>query len=234
MPWDVPFCTLLAASFQARPNRFLVQARVGNRLVQAASRDPGRLRELLTPGARLLLAPSADNRRRTRYTVMLVWKAGRWVSVVPVLANRIFEGALARGGVSGLRGARVLAREVTRGRSRLDFLLEQRGEPLLVEVKSATLVEGGRALFPDAPTTRGTRHLEELTAAALSGARTAVVFLVQRSDARVLAPHSGNDPAFAAALRRAARSGVRIQAYACRVTRRGASLLCRIPVRVSP
>jgi sugar fermentation stimulation protein A len=164
--------------------------------------------------------------------VVLVRKAGHWVSLVPVLANRIFEAALARGGVPGFRGARVVAREVTRGGSRLDFLLEQRREPLLVEVKSATLVEGGRALFPDAPTTRGTRHLTELTAAERSGTRAAVVFLVQRSDARLLAPHAGNDPAFAAALRTAARAGVGIHAYSCRITRRGASLMGRIPVRL--
>lgn len=232
MPWDVSFCSLLAATFRARPNRFLIHARIGNRLVPAASRDPGRLRELLTPGARLLLAPSADKRRRTRYTVILVGKAGRWVSVVPVLANRIFEAALARNGVPGLRGARVVAREVKRGHSRLDFLLERRGKPLLVEVKSATLVVGGRALFPDAPTTRGTRHLAELTAAARSGTAAAVVFLVQRSDARLLAPHAGNDPAFAEALQAAARAGVGIYAYSCRITRCGASLTRQIPVRI--
>lgn len=232
MTWDVPFCSLLAATFQARPNRFLVHARIGERLVRAASRDPGRLRELLRPGARLLLAPSSDPRRRTRYTVMLVWKGRRWVSVVPALANRIFESALLRGGVPGLRGARVLAREVKHGRSRLDFLLQHRGEPLLVEVKSATLVEGRRALFPDAPTERGTRHLRELTALARQGRRAGVVFVVQRSDARRLAPHGGNDPAFAAALSEAVRAGVQVRAYACRVTRRGASLVRRIPVEL--
>jgi sugar fermentation stimulation protein A len=233
MAWDVPFCSLLAASFQSRPNRFLVHARIGGRRVRAACRDPGRLRDLLKPGARLLLAPSADPRRRTRYTVVLVRKAGRWVSVIPALANRIFESALLRGGVPGLRGARLLAREVRHGRSRLDFQLRHRGQPLLVEVKSATLVEGRRALFPDAPTERGARHLRELTAFARGGGRASAVFVVQRSDARALVPHAGNDPVFAAALQEAARAGVRVRAYACRVTRRGVSLLRGIPVELS-
>jgi len=232
MVWDLAFPPLLAASFVSRPNRFLVVARAGGRLVRAASRDPGRLRELLTPGAPLLLEPSSDPRRRTRYTVVLVRKAGRWVSVQPALANRIFESALLRGGVPGLRGARLLAREVIHGRSRLDFLLRHRGEPLLVEVKSATLVEGRRALFPDAPTARGTRHLRELEAVSMAGGRAALIFLVQRSGARLLAPHAGNDPAFAAALRTAARAGVAIHAYSCRVTRGGASLGERIPVQI--
>jgi sugar fermentation stimulation protein A len=126
----------------------------------------------------------------------------------------------------------VVAREVKQGRSRLDFLLWHRGEPVLVEVKSATLVEGRRALFPDAPTERGTRHIRELTALARQGRRASVVFVVQRSDARRLAPHAGNDPAFATALSEAARAGVKVRAYVCRVTRRGASLVGRIPVEL--
>jgi sugar fermentation stimulation protein A len=165
---------------------------------------------------------------------VLVRRAGRWVSAVPALANRIFESALLRGGVPGLRGARLLAREVKRGRSRLDFLLRHRGEPLLVEVKSATLVEGRTALFPDAPTARGARHVGELMAAARAGRRAAVVFVVQRSDARVLRPHAENDPAFSTALREAARAGVWVLAYACRVTPQGALLVRRIPVEFPP
>jgi sugar fermentation stimulation protein A len=159
MPWDVRFGTLVESVFVSRPNRFLVVARLRGRLVRAASRDPGRLRELLVPGASLLLAPSADPRRRTRYTVMLVRHAGRWVSVVPVLANPIFAGAVARGGARGFENVRVVGREVQRGRSRIDFLLARGRRRLLVEVKSVTLVEAGCARFPDAPTARGTRHL---------------------------------------------------------------------------
>lgn len=234
MDWDVAFSPLVPATFVSRPNRFLVLARVENRVVRVASRDPGRLRELLTPGARLLLQPSSDPRRRTRHTLVLVRKSGRWVSMIPALANRILEAALVRRGAAGLRGARVVGREVRRGRSRIDFLVAHRGRRLLVEVKSATLVEGSLALFPDAPTTRGVRHLRELREWAGEGGRAAVVFVVQRSDAAALSPHVGNDPAFAAALQDASRAGVRIMAYACQVTRRGASLVRRIPVRLRP
>ena len=152
--------------------------------------------------------------------------------MIPVLANRILEAALARRGAAGLRGARVVEREVRRGRSRIDFLVAHRGRRLLVEVKSATLVEGSCALFPDAPTARGVRHLRELRDWAGAGGGAAVVFVVQRSDAARLSPHAGNDPAFAQALQDASRAGVRILAYTCQVTRRGASLVRRIPVRI--
>ncbi|HET7292653.1 MAG TPA: DNA/RNA nuclease SfsA [Vicinamibacteria bacterium] len=221
----------MPALFVARPNRFLVVARVGSRRVRAASSDPGRLSELLRPGARLLLAPATPgSRRRTRYTVVLVRKGRAWVSVVPALANAVLAGALARGGAPGLRDARVVAREVRHGRSRFDFLLLHCGRHVLVEVKSATLVENGVALFPDAPTARGARHVRELTEHVRRGGLAAVVFVVQRDDATALRPHAGNDPALADALGEASRAGVRVLAYACRATPQGVTLERRIPV----
>ncbi len=224
----------MPARFVARPNRFLVVARVGGRRVRAASRDPGRLAELLRPGVRLLLAPALPgSRRRTRYTVALVRHGRHWVSLVPALANAVLASALGRDAVPGLRGARVLAREVRHGRSRFDLLLRHRGRRLLVEVKSATLVEKGIALFPDAPTARGARHALELAERARRKGGAAVVFVVQRGDARSLRPHEANDPIFAEALRRAARSGVRVLAYACRVTPAGVRLVRRIDVELS-
>lgn len=225
---------LVPARFVSRPNRFVIRARCGARVVRAASADPGRLRELLRPGATLLLRPApAGSSRRTRYTAVLVRHRGVWVSLVPALANAIVASALARGGAEGLRGFRVAGREVRHGHSRFDLALEGRGRRWLVEVKSATLVLSGLALFPDAPTLRGARHLRELRRHVERGGSAAVVFVVQRSDAAALAPHTGNDPAFAEALREAARAGVKVHAYACRVTPRGAALLRRIPVRLS-
>jgi sugar fermentation stimulation protein A len=198
--------------------------------VAAASRDPGRLDGVLREGAAIVLERAAPGRRRTAYTVTRVRRGRRWVSLVPALANRIVETACARGGPAGLRGARIAGREVRRGGSRLDFVLRHRGRDVLVEVKSATWVRGGRALFPDAPTARGARHVRELTAAARRGEAAALVFVVQRSGARVFSPHPGRDPEFAAALRAAAAAGVRVLAFTCRVSRGGVSLDRRIPV----
>lgn len=213
----------------ARPNRFVIRARVGRRTVDVACRDPGRLRELLRPRAALLLEPSTDPRRRTAFTAVLVRHRRRWVSMIPALANRIVEAALARGAL-GLPSARVFRRETALGRSRIDFEVEDGRGRALLEVKSATLVVGGRALFPDAPTLRGARHLRELTAHVQGGGRAFVVFVVQRDDARSLSPHAGNDPAFAEALRAAKGAGVAVRAFVCDVTPRGIRLDHRIPV----
>lgn len=226
----MPFPPLVPATFVARPNRFLVLARIDGRRVRVASRDPGRLQELLVPGAELLVAPTADPTRRTEATLHVVRHAGLWVSVVPVLANRILEAGLHRGGLPGLTRTRVLAREVTRGRSRFDFLLSRRGTPVLTEVKSVSLVEERRALFPDAPTERGTRHVRELTETRRGGAATLVVFVVQRHDAASLSPHRARDPEFASALEAASRAGVGLLAYTCRVSPSGCRLDRRIPI----
>jgi sugar fermentation stimulation protein A len=228
-PPDIGFYPLKAASFVERPNRFVIMARMGRRTVRAACRDPGRLGELLRPGARLLLEPSRDPRRSTAFTAVLVRHRRRWVSLIPALGNRIIESALARG-APGLPAVRVVRREAPLGRSRIDLEVEGRGGRALVEVKSATLVVAGRALFPDAPTRRGARHLRELAAHVRGGGRAFAVFVVQRDDALSLSPHAANDPAFAEALRAAKRAGVGLLAFVCRVTPGGIRLDRPIPV----
>jgi sugar fermentation stimulation protein A len=229
------FEPLARATFVARPHRFLVQARRGGRRIEVACRDPGRLLGLLSPGTPLLLAPRAGKHRKTRYDLVLVRAGGRWLSLVPVLANRIFESALRAGAVPGLHGARVLAREVKHGRSRFDLLLEHRGRRVLAEVKSAGgLLRDGCALFPDAPTERGRRHLRELAAYSRAGGHALVAFVVQRPDVRRFSPNRALDPGFADALDEAAAAGVRLLAFACAVSPRGCRLLRRIPIDRRP
>jgi len=229
---DVRFETLVPATFVARPNRFLLWADIGPRRVAVASRDPGRLDGILVPGARLLLAPSATPGRRTAFTLTLARQGESWVCLVPAMASKIVHFAASRNGISGLKGAEVIRREVVSGRSRIDFLMRYRGRPLLAEVKAAVFVEGRRALFPDCPTARGTRHVGELIAARRRGHPAALIFVVHREDADRLSPWSAVDPDFARALRDAHRRGVRLLAYTCRVTPRECTLTRRIPVEL--
>lgn len=209
---------LVAATFLSRPNRFLVLARLGDgRRVRTHLADPGRLRELLVPGAPLRLRPVPRNvSRSTRYTVALVRTLApprKWVSINSAFANRLAGELLAAGRVKGIGRGWTIRREVPRGRSRFDFLLRREGErEILVEVKSPSLVVAGVARFPDAPTLRGARHLRELEAEVRAGGRALVLFIVQRPDARSVAPNTATDPAFARALASAARSGVMMRA----------------------
>jgi sugar fermentation stimulation protein A len=229
---DVRFTSLIPATFVSRPNRFLLWAEIGSRRVPVASRDPGRLEGILVPGAALLLAPSANRRRRTAFTLTLARQGDFWVCLIPTLASRIVHFAASRNGLEGLKGAKVIRREVACGRSRIDFLMRYRCRPLLAEVKAAVFVDGRRALFPDCPTVRGTRHVHELIAARRRGHPAALIFVVHREDADRLSPWSAVDPEFSRALRDAHRRGVRLLAYTCRVTPRECTLTRRIPVEL--
>jgi sugar fermentation stimulation protein A len=225
---------LIPGQFVRRLNRFAALVRVAGREEHVHVRNSGRLRELLTPGRRVLLEIADREGRRTRFTLALVRLAHGYVSADAHLPNALVEAALRTGGVPGFRGARLLRREPAMGRKRADFLVTHGGRHCLVEVKSVTLVVEGVARFPDAPTARGRAHLEHLMAARRRGLGAVVLFVIQRCDALAFAPNHGTDPLFAVALRRAARAGVCVRAMVCRVTRRGVWLDRSVPVRLTP
>jgi len=235
------------ARFLARPNRFTVIAEKAGQQVTAFLADPGRLAELLLPGAELYLAPAqAGEKRKTLYDVVLLRRDGIFISLDSRLPNRLFAAAFRAGELEAFQGYRQLTAEVRAGSSRLDFLLSVGGKeqearphgeglpPCYVEVKSVTLVTGaGVALFPDAPTSRGSRHLQELMALRARGYRAAVVFIIQREDASSFAPNEATDPLFAWALREAANAGVEVYAYRCRISQAAARLSAAVPVKLT-
>ena len=224
---------LVPGQFIRRLNRFAALVRVGGRDESVHVRNSGRLRELFTPNRSVLLLPAASQGRRTRFTLALVRLPHGYVSADAHLPNALVETGFRQGAVAGYRGYRFLKREPAMGRRRADFLLACGETRCLVEVKSVTLVEGGVAVFPDAPTVRGRVHLEHLIAARRRGVEAVVLFVVQRNDAVAFAPNARTDPAFAAALTRAAQEGVRVQAITCHVTRRAVRLGRFVPVRLS-
>jgi sugar fermentation stimulation protein A len=227
---------LVPARFVERPNRFLLRVRVeGHEGVQEAHLpDPGRLRELLVPGAPVWVRPASGGARRTRWTAVVVRSPdGReLISMDTTLPNRLVGRALEGNGLPEFGGFRMEAREWAHGRSRFDFLLlDDSGRRLVLEVKSVTLVEGDRALFPDAVTTRGARHVRELSEfAAREGWNAAVLFVLQRSDALSITAAREIDPDFAEALAEAREAGVRILGRRCHVSLDGVTLGDPIPV----
>ncbi|MFQ6675629.1 MAG: DNA/RNA nuclease SfsA [Fidelibacterota bacterium] len=209
------------ATFVDRPNRFLTVVDLDGRRVESHLPDPGRLRELLLPGARLKIRDAAGRirtHRKTRWTTIMVKTGKVWVSVDSTLPNRWVAFLLERGELEMFRGYRVIGKEVTHGRHRFDFLLEKGGVPFYLEVKSVTLVEDGVAMFPDAVSERGRRHMEALSVLARSGMGAGVLFVCQRPDARLFRPQWDTDPAFARALVDAEKKGVTIWAVSSRVT----------------
>lgn len=200
-----------------RDNRFRATVVVDGLERSAHVPNSGRLGELFTPGRSIWLSPATDPARKTAYDLKLVEYNSVLVSVDARLPNPLFDEALKNGTIAGFSFDQI-RREVQRGDSRFDFCLTGQSEVTWVETKSVTLVEDGLACFPDAPTSRGRKHVVGLESATQAGDRAAVVFIIQRSDAQCFKPNVETDPLFTAALVKAARSGVLIRAFTCRVS----------------
>lgn len=214
--------------FLARPNRFIAHVELNGAVEICHVKNTGRCRELLTPGAAVYLERGAASGRKTAWDLVAVEKGARLINMDAQAPNRVFgEWAM-----QYEPAALAVHPEIRVGQSRLDFCLELPEGPHYVEVKGVTLEEGGHALFPDAPTERGVKHLRELTRLARAGCRATAFFVVQMEDVADLAPNDATHPAFGEALRQAAAAGVRVWAHACRVTPEEIVMGREIPVRL--
>ncbi|NPA05932.1 MAG: DNA/RNA nuclease SfsA [Chloroflexi bacterium] len=233
---DLP--PLFPATFVRRVNRFRAEVRLPDGTLTAAHvPNSGRLRELFTPGRRVYLRHTARRGRKTAWDMALVQLPSGLVSVDARLPNRLLHEAARVGSLQPWLepGAWIWRAEPASPGGRLDFCLRHRetGQRLWIETKSITLVEDGIGLFPDAPTARGRRHLLELAERVRAGDRAAVVFVVQRPDARAMAPHTA-DPDFPRALAQAVAAGVEVYAFACEVNPDHIRLARPLPVLLPP
>ena len=225
--------SLIPATLRARPNRFLGVVQVHGGETRCFIPNPGRMAELLYPGARVYLIEKKSESRKTSYDLVAVDLDGTLVSVDSRVPNKVVAEAVEADLISEFRGLHIEKREYTFGDSRLDFLLRGSSGQLLLEVKGCTLVRDGTGLFPDAPTIRGSRHLRNLVADLASG-RASAFFLIQRPDAVALRPNDATDPEFGRNLREAAGRGVEIYAFNSEVTLEGVFLNERVPVLLTP
>ena len=202
--------------FQARPNRFIANVEVDGGVEVVHVKNTGRCRELLVPGATVYLEESGNPARKTRYDLIAVEKGRLLVNMDAQAPNKVFQEWAEGGGF--LPGLTLLRPESTWGSSRFDFYWEAGERRGFVEVKGVTLEEDGHARFPDAPTERGVKHLEELIRCQAEGYEAAVCFVIQMAGMKDFAPNDVTHPAFGAALRKAAGAGVQVLARGCRVT----------------
>ncbi len=219
----------LLGRFVRRNNRFLVTARIGRGSALAHLPNPGRMKELFHPGAKLILAKAGRADRKTLYDVVGVVKAQEKILLDTRLSNSIAEEAILMGKIASLGGYHVLKREFSWNSSRFDFLLGKHGSKCIVEVKASTLRKGSMALFPDAPTKRGRRHLMDLIRATRRGYRTCILFMVHRDGAKWFSANRDTDPDFFSAL----SSGVESYAYECRWRKNTIAVTREIPFGAS-
>lgn len=218
------------ARFLARPNRFVARVEMGQQEVICHVKNTGRCRELLVPGATVWLEEGTNPNRKTAYDLIAVEKGDRLINMDSQAPNKVFEEWAGAGNFQP--GLTTLRRETTYGSSRFDFYWESSEKRGFVEVKGVTLEEDGVVRFPDAPTLRGIKHLEELMAARQAGYEAAVCFVIQMEGVRWFGPNDATHPEFGQALRRAAGAGVDILALDCTVTPGTLTIRQPVPVRL--
>ena len=196
-----------------RVNRFIAEVIVDGMIKQAHITNTGRLTELLQPDTKVLLEVRDNPGRKTRFSLIAAEKDGHWINVDSQAPNAVAYEALSAGQLAELGSVRLAKREVTYGDSRFDLYYEKGDEKGFIEVKGVTLEKDGVAMFPDAPTTRGTKHVLELAKAVLEGYAGTILFVVKIPGCRSFAPNREMDPFFADAVLQVSRQGVRILAY---------------------
>ena len=216
------------ARFLSRPNRFVANCEMAGEFLTVHVKNTGRCRELLVPGAEVWLAKSDDPTRKTAFDLVAVQKGGRLVNMDAQAPNAVFGEFAREGGF--LPDARNVRAEVRYGASRFDFQLETPEKTHFAEVKGVTLEENGVVRFPDAPTQRGAKHLKELQSASAAGYGAHAVFVIQMEDVKHFEPNDRTHAAFGEALREAARNGVQIHAFWCRVTPDSLVIAGEVPV----
>lgn len=211
--------------FLERPNRFVAFVTIEGKTHRVHVKNTGRCRELLLPGSRVFLSKSDNPNRKTVYDLIAVIKEEPFgkKEADPILVNIDSQapntafGEYVRAGyflpeVKNVRG------EFTYGNSRLDFYVETQEREILCEIKGVTLEENGVALFPDAPTERGIKHLMELIRGVKEGYDAYAVFVIQMKGVHAFSPHDGMHPEFGEAAREAKNNGVKLLALECDVT----------------
>lgn len=202
-------------TFLARPNRFIAHIQIDGKEEICHVKNTGRCRELLTKGATVYCADCLSPSRKTRYDLIAVQKGQRLINMDSQAPNAAAKTWLQAGGLGEIE---ALKAEYTFGNSRFDFSFLKNGKRCFLEVKGVTLETDGVCAFPDAPTQRGVRHLQELKRLQQEGYGCYVLFVIQMADVKYLHPHDATDPAFGKALREAAAAGVTVLCYDCAVT----------------
>lgn len=216
------------ATFLTRPNRFIAKVELDGREETVHVKNTGRCRELLVPGCTVYLERSGNPARKTAFDLIAVEKGDLLINMDSQAPNKVFAEWAAAGGFRP--NLTLLRPETTWGSSRFDFYWEAGEEKGFVEVKGCTLEEQGLAMFPDAPTERGVKHLRELAQAAKAGYSCAVCFVLQMKGCHSFCPNAVTHPEFAEALRSAAEDGVCILAMDCVVTPESLAIDAPVPV----
>ena len=221
------YSNMVPGIFRARPNRFIAHVEIDGQVQICHVKNTGRCKELLIPGCRVWCQKAQNPQRKTLYDLIAVQKGDRLINMDSQAPNIAAGEWLLNGGLGEIS---QLKAEYTHGDSRFDFSFLKDGKRCFLEVKGVTLENDGVCAFPDAPTTRGVKHINGLISAVKEGFGAYILFVIQMPDIKYLHPNDRTDPAFGDALRAAAEAGVVLLARDCAVTED--TMVLRLPVLI--
>lgn len=218
---NVTYKNITKGLFISRPNRFIAKVAIGDKEHTVHVKNTGRCKELLIPGCSVYLTAADNPNRKTKYDLIAVEKQRKnntplLINMDSQIVNSAAEEWLKKGELFGKEAN--IRREVTWGNSRFDFYIETGNKKIFLEVKGVTLEQDGIAMFPDAPTERGIKHINELIKAKSEGFDSYILFIIQMKEIKEFIPNDLTHPAFGAALKKAQKAGVNILAMDCIIT----------------
>lgn len=220
--------SIIKGEFIKRLNRFVALCRIDGKDIYCHVKNTGRCKEILVEGAECFLEVSSNPQRKYRYSLVTVKKGERLINIDSLAPNKAVGEFLKEGKL--FSEISFIQPEKTYGNSRFDFYFEHGGKKAFLEVKGVTLEKDGAVFFPDAPTERGTKHLNELCDCIEQGYEAYAFFVVQMKNVKAFSPNDSTDFAFGKALRAAADKGVKIICYDCSVTENEMLIEAAVPV----
>ena len=218
------------AVFLDRPNRFIAHVDLNGQTETVHVKNTGRCKELLIPGTEVILEESVNPARKTKYDLICVNKSGRWINMDSQVPNKA--------AAEWIRAGRLFPEEVTLktekvyGNSRFDIYVDSPCRKAFIEVKGVTLEENDIARFPDAPTQRGVKHVEELIRCQEDGYEAYLLFVIQMKGIREFEPNWSTHPQFGEVLQKAQNAGVHLLAYDCLIREDYIEIQDPVPIRL--
>lgn len=224
---------IVEGTFLNRQNRFIAECVVNNNINKVHVKNTGRCKELLIEGVKVYLEKSTSNTRKTPYSLISVYKGNRLINMDSQVPNKVVYEALLNNKIDlSIGEIKYIKNEYKYGNSRLDLYVESDKYKVLIEVKGVTLEKDNIALFPDAPTERGIKHINELIKARNDGYKSFIIFVIQMKDILHFTPNIDTHREFALSLKKAKENGVSILAYDCNITSNSIDILNSVPVKL--
>lgn len=228
------YSKIVEGIFLKRPNRFVAEVLINGEKETVHVKNTGRCKELLAPKAKIILEDCSHNKnRKTKYSIIAVWKDNMLVNMDSQVPNKVVFDAVKQGKIHNLYHISNIKREVTFGNSRFDIYFENDNKKGFIEVKGATLEKDGISMFPDAPTDRGTKHVLEMIEAVKNNYRGIIFFLIQMKGPHQFKLNWKMDPKFSEAVKYASENGVEVVAYDSVVTPNSISIGNKIEINLS-